>query len=248
MIKLVILGTGNVASHLFDAFFKTKGVVVVQVYNHKAASLKPFAEKTQTTSALNELVEADIYLISVKDDAVEELASKIPYKNKLIAHTSGSVPLLSVGQKNAVFYPLQTFSKEVALDFSKIPLCIEASDSESFSYTEALAKQVSNKVFSIDTKQRKSLHLAAVFACNFANYMYHVGETICHEKNIPFEILHPLMAETTRKAIANSPKEVQTGPAKRNDKKTMGFHLTQLKTPFLRKLYRLISEGILKNQ
>lgn len=247
MTKLIILGAGNVATHLFDAFFEAENLLVLQVYNRSEKGLEAFAEKTQTTTSIQELMEADVYLICVKDDAVEALASKIPHNDKVIAHTSGAVPLLETSQKNGVFYPLQTFSKAVAVDFSEIPLCLEASDENTLKILQHLAATISEKSYSISTEQRKSLHLAAVFVCNFTNYLYSIGENICQENQVPFEILHSLMTETTRKATLNSPKKMQTGPAKRKDQDTMETHLSQLKNPDFKEIYSLLSQCIMKN-
>lgn len=245
MMKVVIFGTGNVATHLFEAFFMSENVVVVQVFNRSENGLVAFAERTQTTTSLEELAPADVYLLCVKDDAIPELASKIPFKDKIIVHTSGSVPLLETSEKNGVFYPLQTFSKEVEVDFSKIPLCLEASDENTFKVLEQLARTISEKSYAISSEQRKSLHLAAVFVCNFTNYLYRIGENICLENQVPFEILHALMRETTRKATLNSPAEIQTGPAKRNDHETIKLHLAQLKNPQFKEIYTLLSQGIM---
>ncbi len=244
MIKLVILGTGNVATHLFHAFFESENVAVVQVYNHNADSLKPFSEKTQTTNSLDELEEADVYLICAKDDAIKDLAEKMPYRNKLIAHTSGSLPLLNVSTKNGVFYPLQTFSKEVFVDVSKIPFCIEASDENSLKILRHLAESISDKIYTISTEQRKILHLAAVFVCNFTNHLYSIGEEICVKNQVPFEILHALITETARKATVASPEKIQTGPAVRNDLETIEQHLSQLKNPDFKEIYILLTQSI----
>lgn len=246
MIKLVILGAGNVATHLFNAFFKANNVVVVQVYNRSGTALEPFAEKTQTTTSLQELKEADVYLICAKDDAIESLAKKTPYTDKLIAHTSGSVPLMTVSEKNGVFYPLQTFSKDVPTDFKKIPICLEASDEHNFKLLQHLAESISEKNFRISTEQRKSLHLAAVFVCNFTNHLYAIGEQLCKENEVPFEILHSLISETARKTTIDSPAKMQTGPAVRNDLKTIERHLNQLKNPDFKEIYTLLTQSIKK--
>jgi predicted short-subunit dehydrogenase-like oxidoreductase (DUF2520 family) len=252
MIKLVILGTGNVATHLFNAFFKAENVVVVQVYGRNKSALKPFSEKTQTTSSFDGLVEADVYLVCVKDDAVKEVISKIPFKDKLIAHTSGSVPLLDFfenpdSRRDGVFYPLQTFSKETEVDFSEIPICLEASEEHGYQTLKSLANNISGKTYKISTEQRKSLHLAAVFACNFTNYMYRIGEKICEENKVPFEILHVLIMETAKKATLNSPEKTQTGPAVRGDEKTIEKHLEQLKDSDFKEIYILLTEFIRRN-
>lgn len=246
MTKLVILGAGNVATHLFRAFFAAENCVVVQVYNRSEKSLKAFSEKTSTTTSLKNLEEADIYLICAKDDAVEYLAQEIPYKNKLVAHTSGSLPLLDVSKNNGVFYPLQTFSKEVPVDFSEIPICLEASDENSLKLLQSLAKKISKKTYRISTEQRKALHLAAVFACNFTNHLYAIAEEICTENKVSFEILHALITETARKACLASPQGIQTGPAVRNDIKTIKRHLKQLENSNFKEIYTLLTESIQK--
>lgn len=246
MIKLVILGAGNVATHLFNAFLESENVVVVQVYNRSLPALNPFTKKTQTTISMAELKEADVYLICAKDDAVESLAEQIPFKNKLIVHTSGSVPMLRVSNKNGVFYPLQTFSKQVPVDFSEIPICLEASDESSFKTLQNLAESISKKTYSISSEQRKTLHLAAVFVCNFTNYLYTIGEEICKENKVSFDILHALLQETARKASITSPKKIQTGPAVRNDQKTIEQHLVQLENPNFKEIYTLLTQSIQK--
>ncbi|HET8839620.1 MAG TPA: DUF2520 domain-containing protein [Flavobacteriaceae bacterium] len=246
MTKLVILGAGNVATHLFQAFFEAENCVVVQVYNRSESPLEAFSEKTSTTTSLKNLEEADMYLICTKDDAVEYLAQEISNKNKLVAHTSGSLPLLDVSKKNGVFYPLQTFSKEVPVNFSEIPICLEASDRNSLNLLRNLAENISRKTYPISTEQRKALHLAAVFACNFTNHLYAVAEEICAENKVSFEILHALISETARKATVTSPEKIQTGPAVRNDVKTIKRHLEQLENPNFKEIYTLLTESIQK--
>lgn len=248
MIKLVILGTGNVATHLFKAFFEADNVLVTQVFGPDKAKLKIFSEKTQTTDSYDNLSEADVYLICVKDDVIEEVASKIPFQHKLIAHTSGSLPLLNPkdhpARRNGVFYPLQTFSKHTEVDFKSIPICLEADDKHNYQLLKTLAESISEKNYNISTAQRKYLHLAAVFACNFTNYMYRIGEEICKENHVPFDILHALITETARKATLDSPSKIQTGPAIRDDKKTIETHLNQLENSDFKEIYILLTKKI----
>lgn len=244
MQKIVILGAGNLAFHLFKAFQSAKDIEVIQIYNRSKQALKDFEKKVPVTSSIGELKPADVYLVAVTDDAVKEVVKSISGMNALILHTSGSVPLLNSAKRNGVFYPLQTFSKNTEPDFSQIPICIEAAEEEDLKILKKLGESISQKVFPITTAQRKSLHLAAVFACNFTNHLYRIAEEICEEKGVSFEILHPLITETARKIQLDSPKNVQTGPAKRGDQKTIDFHLSQLDSPELKEIYTLLTESI----
>ncbi|HLS30418.1 MAG TPA: DUF2520 domain-containing protein [Flavobacteriaceae bacterium] len=245
MQKIVILGAGNIAFHLFKTFQSVKDFEVVQIYNRSEPKLKDFEGKVETTTDINQLKSADIYIVAVSDDGIKKLIDAI-HKNQtaLIVHTSGSTPMLSSAERNGVFYPLQTFSKQKEPDFSKIPICIEADTSEDLKLLEKIGKSISEKVYLISSDQRKSLHLAAVFACNFTNQLYQIAEKICEEKEMPFEILHALILETAQKVQYDSPKNVQTGPAKRGDQETIDFHLSQLDSPELKEIYTLLTESI----
>lgn len=244
MIKVSILGSGNVATHLYHAFAESNEVQLVEIYGRNPKNLIPFEKEVATCSRLEDLKEADVFLLAVKDDAIEELIKKLEHPDAIIAHTSGSIPLSQSAQKNGVFYPLQTFSKDTPVDFSSIPLCLEASDKKIYSLLEKLALSISPKVFSISSQQRKSLHLSAVFVCNFANHLYHIGEDLCAKNEVPFEILHALITETARKASLNSPKAVQTGPALRNDEQTIATHLELLTDEKYKEIYKLLTQSI----
>lgn len=246
MIKVVILGAGNVATHFFKAFKKAENVEVIQVYNRSEASLEVFKSNTQTTSDLAKLKKADIFLVCVKDDAIEALISKLSHLDGIVAHSSGSVPLSASAKRNAVFYPLQTFSKQTEVNFKEIPICIETSAAEDFPVLKQLAHSISEKVFEISSEQRKKLHLAAVFACNFSNYMYSIAEDLCNQNEVPFEVLSALIKETAQKATLHSPKSVQTGPAKRNDQATIKQHLAQLNNADYKEIYKLLTQSIIQ--
>ena len=246
MIKVVILGAGNVATHFFKAFKKAENVEVIQVYNRSEASLEVFKSNTQTTSDLAKLKKADIFLVCVKDDAIEALISKLSHLDGIVAHSSGSVPLSASAKRNAVFYPLQTFSKQTEVNFKEIPICIETSVAKDLPVLKQLAHSISEKVFEISSEQRKKLHLAAVFACNFSNYMYSIAEDLCNQNEVPFEVLSALIKETAQKATLNSPKSVQTGPAKRNDQATIKQHLAQLNNADYKEIYKLLTQSIIQ--
>ena len=246
MIKDVILGAGNVATHFFKAFKKAENVEVIQVYNRSEASLEVFKSNTQTTSDLAQLKNADVFLVCVKDDAIEALISQLSNIDGIVAHSSGSVPLSASAKRNAVFYPLQTFSKQTEVNFKEIPICIETSAAEDLPVLKQLAHSISEKVFKISSDQRKKLHLAAVFACNFSNYMYSIAEDLCNQNEVPFEVLSALIKETAQKATLNSPKSVQTGPAKRNDQATIKQHLAQLNNADYKEIYKLLTQSIIQ--
>ena len=246
MIKVVILGAGNVATHFFKAFKKAENVEVIQVYNRSEASLEVFKSNTQTTSDLAQLKNADVFLVCVKDDAIEALISQLSNIDGIVAHSSGSVPLSASAKRNAVFYPLQTFSKQTEVNFKEIPICIETSAAEDLPVLKRLANSISEKVFEISSEQRKKLHLAAVFACNFSNYMYSIAEDLCNQNEVPFEVLSALIKETAQKATLYSPKSVQTGPAKRNDQVTIKQHLAQLNNADYKEIYKLLTQSIIQ--
>lgn len=248
MINVVLLGTGNVATHLFKAFSATNEVTVKQIYNHSEPSLLPFQDHTSITTSLEELAEADLYLLALKDDALPATAKKLKEQRGLIAHTSGStsIDVLKDSKRRGVFYPLQTFSKDQPLKYGDIPFCLEAKEPEDFRLLSMLAQKVSGKSYKVSSAQRKKLHLSAVFVCNFVNHLYTIGENICRENDLPFEILQPLIMETAEKVTRSSPRGVQTGPAKRGDQSTIDAHLELLNSGENKEIYQLLTKAIKK--
>ncbi|MFZ2284707.1 MAG: Rossmann-like and DUF2520 domain-containing protein [Lutibacter sp.] len=245
MINIVILGGGNVAWHLTNALLQNSAVNVVQVYNRSLEKINIFKNSTSITNNLSELKDADIYILAVSDNAISELSSALILKNKLVVHTSGSMAmdeLKSVSNKG-VFYLLQTFSKERKIDFSTVPICIEAETVADLLLLETLATSISKNCYRINSNQRKSLHVAAVFVNNFVNHLYHIGHEICEQNKVPFEILLPLILETANKITTLSPLEAQTGPAKRNDTKTIEKHIAML-TKNQQEIYTLLTKSI----
>ncbi|MGY5850888.1 Rossmann-like and DUF2520 domain-containing protein [Salegentibacter sp. F14] len=245
MINLVILGAGNVAFHLAKAFSKTGKIKLQQVYNHRPESLVDLKDFAPTTTSLDQLDKADVYLIALKDDIISEIAALLKDNGAMVLHTSGSVPLKALDKfKNrGVFYPVQTFSKKKGVDFREIPIGLEANNSENLSLLKEIAREISTKIFEIDSEQRKALHLAAVYVNNFTNHLYALGAEICKENGISFEILKPLIRETVDKLENLTPLESQTGPALRNDKQTISSHLGML-DPKRQELYKLLTQSI----
>lgn len=245
MINLVLLGSGNVALHLYRAFSTSKKVRVTQVYNHTSRGLESF-DPTLVTTSLQDLKDADVYLLALKDDVIPEVAKQLQFINALVAHTSGAVTLaaLSSCKRAGVFYPLQTFSKHKTMDYSQIPFCLEASGDKDLDILKVMAQEISGKAYNISSEQRKKLHLSAVFVCNFVNHMYAIGEQICLDNEIPFSILQPLIKETANKVQNASPSEVQTGPAIRKDQSTIEAHLQLLRSSDQKEIYQLLTRTI----
>lgn len=248
MITVTILGAGNVASHLYKAFKNAKNVTVKQWYNRTYSDISSYANEVDTIDDLSQLKDADIYIMAVSDDSIASLSRALPFENRLVAHTSGSVSIHDLDRKNqrAVFYPLQTFSKDAELDFSEVPICIEVTEKENLQLMKDLAEALGCKPYKITTEQRQTLHLSAVFINNFTNQLYRIAHEISDAKSINFDILKPLIMETARKVQDMSPYMAQTGPAKRNDKKTIKRHLKQLENEEHKAIYELLTASIKK--
>lgn len=253
MIKVSIIGSGNVAQHLITTFQNLENsgdeIELFQVFARKKESLISLLPENQIITNFNALEEADLYIIAVSDDAIATVSDALPFKNRLVVHTSGSMSfsILNDNNRKGVFYPLQTFTKGKAVDFATIPICLESENGTDYKILEKTARAISNKVYAINSEQRKALHVAAVFVNNFTNHLYAVGNEICRENQIPFAILKPLMEETLNKLETLSPREAQTGPAIRNDQKTIMAHEAFLKDKNQLKLYKTLTQSIQEN-
>lgn len=227
MISVVIIGKGNVGTHLYNAFLNVDTIAVTQINSRK----------------LENIPQADITIIAVSDDAIAEVSSKI--NNTFVVHTSGSVAMadLKNNTKKGVFYMLQTFSKGKKVNFLEVPFCLEAEKESDYQLLEKLAKLIGTKIYPINSAQRKTIHVAAVFVNNFTNLMYKIGNDICTENKVPFEILQPLIEETVLKIKTISPEKAQTGPAIRNDQKTIKNHLDLLNKE-QQKIYTILTKSI----
>lgn len=246
MVKVVILGSGNVGYHLSKIFLSSNNVDLIQVYSRNIHTIEFLKDKVSITDNINSLLNADIYIIAISDGSIVEFSKSLPHLNKLVVHTSGSISIDAINSENkGVLYPLQTFSKNKEIDFKNIPLCIETSNEKSLVLLQELASAISDQVFLINSEQRAKIHLAAVFVNNFVNHLYEIGQQICKANEIPFEILHPLIKETSEKIMTCSPKNAQTGPAKRNDQETIKKQLKQLNMDDA-KVYETLTQSILK--
>lgn len=236
--KVAVVGRGNVAWHLMRALMP---VAEVHEVNPRDLSGMPDAP--------------DYVLIAVADRAVASVAEAISVTfvgSAVVAHTSGSMGMECIPESlvhRGVFYPLQTFTKGVELNYSDIPFFIEGSDRSTVDTLRSLAESVSPNVYEADSEKRRGLHLASVFACNFVNRLYAVGWDIMREYGLPPEALIPLVRQTAVKAAFHDPASVQTGPAARGDLVVMKRHMEMLSdNPDLMDIYELLSDSIMKNR
>jgi predicted short-subunit dehydrogenase-like oxidoreductase (DUF2520 family) len=251
--RITLVGAGNVAWHMGKALSQ-KGYVIKQVLDRTASSSEQLAEelKAESSGTLEDgIAGADFCLICVTDDAIASVIERLKPGNCLLMHTAGSVPL-EVFSNSAincgVLYPLQTFTKGRPVDYSQVPFLIEANTPENLSLIQHVASSVSHQVIEADSTQRLFIHLAAIFASNFSNHMYTLAEKLAVDHNMSFDLLKPLIKETTAKAMDMSPQKAQTGPAVRGNVKVIEKHLELLKDhPRLQEMYRMISKDIMGN-
>lgn len=247
MVKITIIGGGNVAHHLIEQVQLTGGLQLVQAWVRNPYELSMRFPELNVTSDFSLLEEADVYVLAVSDDAIATVSTQLPFANKLVVHVSGTQPLtlLSDTNRRGVWYPLQSFSKEKKIELSGVPFCLETENEVDLEILTKLTVLLGAKVYELDSEQRKALHVAAVFCNNFVNQMYHLADSICEQHNLPFDILKPLILATAKKVENSKPIEVQTGPAVRNDQNTIKNQEEFLKeNPQLKQLYKLITHSI----
>jgi len=251
--KIVLIGAGNVATQM-GLSLRSKGYQIEHVYSRTADSARKLASKVDSsfTNNLEQLPgNAHLYIFSVSDHALEEVLRKFPHKELLSVHTSGSMDM-NVFEKAGfkrygVFYPLQTFSKNIPSDFDSIPVFLESARKNDLETIQEIARSLSKDVRVISSEQREILHIAAVFACNFTNHMLAVSDALLRENKLDIGLLHPLIEETMKKARHGKPVDLQTGPAVRNDKNVIEKHLNKLlPSPHFRKIYNFMTGSIQK--
>lgn len=251
-MKIVLIGAGNVATNLGIALSKVKHEIV-QVYSRTEKSAHDLAEmlNAEYTANIEKVTEgADLYILSVKDDALPALIPQLckGKENKMFVHTAGSVSMdVFKGYANhyGVFYPMQTFSKNRLVLFDEIPCFVEGCGVMELAFLKLLASQLTQKVYQMDSEGRKYLHLAAVFACNFANHCYALGADILEKHHIPQDVLLPLIDETAAKVHELSAKDAQTGPAVRYDQEVLKRQAGLLDdNPLLKQIYESMSKSI----
>lgn len=250
-MKVILIGAGNVATHL-GLLLKRKGHKIVQVYSRSVQSSSRLAgilrcEYTTRTSGI--IQDADIYIVALRDEVIKPFLKNISFNPELIVHTSGSLGLhIFPGnmENSGVLYPVQTFSKQNKISPLQIPFCIEGINPKSLKRINKLAHSLSTKVIQLNSEDRMHVHMAAVFSNNFTNYLFMISEKILRKRKISFDMLRPLIEETTLKLMRHSPEEMQTGPARRGDKSVIQKHINMLDKE-QRKIYRLFSKMIEKD-
>jgi len=247
--KVIFIGAGNVSSHIANALSKTT-IDVLAIYSRTKGNASVLAKQSNShwgDFSNIKLFDADLVIVSVPDKALIDVLKLIPKSNAMVVHTSGSIDIniLKMFKRTGVFYPLQTFSKNKSLNFSLVPIMLESHTDDDLALLEKLAKHLTEKTYHITSAQRKKIHIAAVFANNFSNYLFHIASDLLAKDDIPFEVIQPLIAETAEKLNELNPYEAQTGPAVRSDEETIQNHLQDLDDfPDYQAVYKLLSQQI----
>lgn len=253
MIRIALIGAGNVASHLAEAL-EAAGHRITEVFSLRRKNAALLAERLYEAVPISKPdlshSGADLVILSVSDAALPELLPQLRLPpDAVVVHTSGTLPmsLLAVlNRPHGVFYPLQTFSKDKAVDLRQVPFCLEASDPDTLDWLVSLASDLSTQVYALSSEERRHIHLAAVIACNFANHLWHIASKILESTGTSLQILQPLLQETLTKALQMPPKKAQTGPAVRGDMSVINRHTEMLerRSHLWAEIYRLMSQSI----
>lgn len=248
--SIAIVGFGNVGWHLAIAL-SDAGYEITNIVSRTQQSDNTPSEFIDTSivkylSQIRE--EPDLYLLTVQDSEIDAIAALLSDSDKIIVHTSGGRDMSVFSDKRdnyGVFYPLQTFTKGSKMSYSEIPFLLEADSKKTENALKGVAEKISGSYRCVGAEERLSLHIAAVFACNFSNHMVNIAEYLLKKDNLDLELIQPLLMQTLKKLDDMSPKEAQTGPAIRNDHHTMNRHLEVLeKEPELKDLYIALSQSI----
>ncbi len=249
-MKIILIGAGNLATRLAVELYR-HGIAPTCLYSRTEQSAQRLSERIGHVSYTTQLealpTDGDLYIFAVKDSVLLELLTQMPRCNGLWVHTAGSMDMdvfSPYTDRYGVFYPMQTFSKEREVDFNNIPLFVEANSESDTLLLQQLAGQLSQRVYRANSEQRKHLHLAAVFACNFSNHLYTLCDRILSEQGIPFEVMLPLIEETASKVKSMPPAQAQTGPAIRYDLNVIERHKAMLNDETMRAIYDLMSQSI----
>jgi len=249
--NIVVIGSGNVAWHLINAYSK-KGIHVLQIMakNDKTArNLSKYFSVPYITDPALMVKDADIYLLAVQDDRIGDVARVLGLKDQLLVHTSGfsSIGVLAGASSNTgVLWPLQTLTSGKNIEYGHIPFFVEGSTDENSGQLSLFAGLISDRVMATDSPTRQKIHLAAVIASNLTNQLYSISASILERQDIPFDVLAPLILETAVKAGQQHPLRSQTGPAVRKDLHVIARHLDLLRDdPAFLDIYRLITENII---
>jgi len=247
--KIAIIGSGNVATHLAQVFFKNKqSVSEIYSRNEKEGKILAKSVNAKFISKITEIGKnSEVIIMAISDDAIAEVSKNLNIEGKILAHTSGitNTEILSIATQNvACFYPLQTFTKGHLVDFKQIPILITSNNQKSLSALKAIAYKISKKVKVITDLERQKLHLSAVIVNNFTNHLFTLSSKYLTKNKIDFDLLKPLIQETANKISTSKPNKNQTGPAKRNDMKTIEKHLSFIEDNDLKEIYKILTKSI----
>lgn len=253
--NVTFIGSGNLSTNLAGAF-ENAGHRIIDVFSRNLEKATSLAGKFEACNATDSLdfskSKAEVFIIAVSDSAIAEVVDKMKVpENSLVLHTSGTTNLevldgILDSAQVGIFYPLQTFKRNTVIDFSEVPILIESKNEASTLEIELLAASISKNVQFVNSEDRKTIHLAAVFASNFTNRMLKASEEILASKAIPLELLKPLVLQSIENCFDTSPDDALTGPAKRRDIDTINQHIEMLvANPKLKELYKLVSDRIL---
>ena len=252
--KIAILGAGNVAWHLAPAL-EDAGHEITEVYARDLKKAKEITERLYAAEPTDELdfseSKAEIFILAVKDSAIAEVADEVILpEESILVHTSGAMPLDILGYSSAsyigILYPLQSFTRGKKIEMDEVPFLLESEDQLVLQKLKKLAKSLSPLVYPIRSKDRKAIHVAAVFASNFSNHMIRIAEEVMRRQGLDFEMLKPLIIETISKSLQIGAKQAQTGPAIREDYETLEEHHRFLSyNESFAEIYRLVSQDIL---
>lgn len=254
-----MIGAGNLASNLAPALVEA-GHEVVQVYSRTMESARRLADALDACAAAGSVEavdrladvtkDAELYVLALKDSVLDGIAAELCHgrEGAVFVHTAGSMPMdvfRGKAERYGVIYPMQTFSKSRRVDFSVIPIFVEASDGAALVTLEGVARSVSGDVCRLDSEHRRYLHLAAVFACNFANHCYALAADMVERSGMTFDCMLPLIDETAGKVHELPPSKAQTGPAVRYDRNVIGRQSRMLDgNPMAQRIYNIMSESI----
>jgi predicted short-subunit dehydrogenase-like oxidoreductase (DUF2520 family) len=254
--KIVLIGAGNMGYHLGKQLYERQAGLI-QIYSRTREKAKTLSEVTGNTPYITELenirTDADLYILAIKDDAIEfvvEQLKRLGEAGKFVVHTSGVTPSAVFKpwyNRFGSFYPFQSFSRDRQLDFSEVPVCFYANTQKDAELLDQLGQQLGCNTYPVNDKERAILHVNGVFVNNFTNYLYRISWEIMEKEGLPFELLRPLILETAQKIMEHSPEAMQTGPAIRNDQRSIKRHIKYLKNwPAYRKIYKVLTKGISK--
>lgn len=254
-MKIAFIGAGRLATHLSAALMQA-GHDIVQVYSRtmqSATAVATLAGGAPTDDLSRLTMNADVYIFAVSDAALPELIPQVckGREQKVMLHTAGSMAMdvfRGMALHYGVLYPMQTFSKERSVDFSQIPCFVEFNDELAQENVSLLAHSVSRDVRQLSSDDRRYLHLAAVFACNFANHCYALAAELLECHGIGFDVMLPLIDETAAKVHTLSPEQAQTGPAVRYDENVIRTQSQMLRDdPMTKEIYERMSLNIYKH-